>query len=236
MKPAVLFDLGNTLAAYYRPEEFRPILDVSIAGVLEELRSRGLTQVTMEAVISAAVAENREAADFRFGPMADRFARIFGIPVADDASLAQTLCERFLRPIFAVGRVYEDALPVLEELARRGHPTAIVSNAPWGSPPEMWRQELKRLGLAGAVDCVVLCGDVGWRKPAAQIFAHAADRLQCQPRECIFVGDDLRWDIEGSTAAGMRPILLDRDDRHREYVGTRVGNLYGVLSAVVGGA
>jgi putative hydrolase of the HAD superfamily len=233
VKPAVLFDLGNTLAAYYRSEQFGPILEAAIAEVFDELRSyEGITHVTLEAAIASAVTENREAVDFRFSPMVDRFARIFGVSIAPD-SFAQTLCERFLRPIFASGRLYDDTLPVLKELRRRGHPTAIVSNAPWGSPPGMWRKELERLGLAEAVDCVVLCGDVGWRKPAPQIFKHAAQRVHRQADECVFVGDDLQWDVAGSEAVGMHSILLDRDHRHRDHMGDRVGDLYGVLSAVV---
>jgi putative hydrolase of the HAD superfamily len=234
MKPAILFDLGNTLVEYYRAEQFRPVLETAIAAVLDELKSRDLTQLTLEAAICAAVQENREAADFRFSPMAERFARIFGTSFAHDSSVARALCERFLRPIFASGRLYSDTLPVLQELNSDGYQTAIVSNAPWGSPPEMWRQELARLGLADAVDCIVLCGDVGWRKPAPQIFNHAAARLRRQPNECVFVGDDLRWDIAGSAAVGMHPILMDRDDTHRDHIGDRVSDLRGVLSAVVG--
>jgi putative hydrolase of the HAD superfamily len=236
MKPAVLFDLGNTLAAYYRSEEFGPILEAAIVGVLDELRSRGLAAVPFEAAISAATAENREAADFRFSPMADRFTRIFGVDVGADPVLAQALCTRFLSPIFAMGRVYDDAFPVLQEFRRLGYPTAIVSNAPWGSPPGLWRQELKRLGLADAVDSVALCGDVGWRKPAPQIFHYAAGTLDRAASDCIFVGDDLRWDIEGSAAVGMHPVLVDRDDRERHYAGARVSDLNGMLALVVDGA
>ena len=229
-KPAVLFDLGNTLVAYYRPEQFRPILETAIGTVWDELTRRELTTVTLEAAIASAVVENREAADFRFSPMADRLARIFAVAVAEDVSLR--LCELFLRPIFAMGSLYQDTLPVLNELAGRGYPIAVVSNAPWGSPPELWRHELGRLGLLDAVHCVVLCGDVGWRKPAAQIFNHAANSVRRAATECVFVGDDLRWDIEGSAAVGMQAVLMDRDDRHGDYVGARVRDLHGLLSMV----
>jgi putative hydrolase of the HAD superfamily len=78
----------------------------------------------------------------------------------------------------------------------------------------------------------VLFGDVGWRKPARQIFDYAAARLHRQPNECVFVGDDLLWDIAGSSAVGMHPILIDRDNRHRDHIGERVVDLYGVLSVI----
>jgi putative hydrolase of the HAD superfamily len=230
MKPAVLFDLGNTLAAYYRRDEFQPILERAIAEVLRDLQSRNVATVTYGAALESAVTENREAADFRFAPMANRLARIFGLSLVDNPSLASALCERFLGPIFAVGRLYEDTVPVLEELRSDGYRTAIVSNAPWGSPPELWRQELRRLGLVAFVDCVVLCGDVGWRKPAPQIFRHAAAELGVACSQCVFVGDELQWDVEGSSAVGMRPVLIDRGNHHPGHRGERVSDLRGVLT------
>ena len=48
----------------------------------------------------------------------------------------------------------------------------------------------------------------------------------------MFVGDDLRWDIEGSASVGMRPVLIDREGRHPEYAGERVADLHGVLAAL----
>lgn len=235
MTAAVLFDLGNTLAAYYRTSEFQPILAQAIRAVRDELVRRGGCAVSFEAALGAAIAENREAPDYRFTPMADRLERIFGVSLGDP-SVAATACERFLRPVFAVGRVYDDTLPVLRRLREIGARTAIVSNAPWGSPPELWRAELKRLQLADAVDAVVLCGDVGWRKPAPEIFRHAAYKLGYRVEDCTFVGDDLRWDIEGSAAVGMRPVLVDRDGRHPQYRGERVSDLNGVLAAIEHGA
>ena len=232
MPAAVLFDLGNTLAAYYHPSEFRPILANAICAVRGELSGRSLRTVPLESAINAALDENREAPDFRFAPLIDRLERIFQVPLATDPVLATTVCKRFLEPIFAVGRVYTDTLPALAQLRGRGVRTAIVSNAPWGSPPELWRDELARLGLSAAVDAVVLCGDVGWRKPAPVIFNHAVEKLGCAPAQCMFVGDDLRWDIAGSASVGMRPVLIDRDGRHPEYAGERVADLHGVLAAL----
>ena len=232
MKPAVLFDLGNTLVAYYHSDQFQPILKAAIVGLSSELERRGLSQVSFDDAFASAIAENKEAADFRFTPIAQRFERIFQISLAEEAVLADELCEIFLRPIFSIGRVYEDSLPVLRNLRAAGYPVAIVSNAPWGSPPQLWREELQRLGLSQAVEKVVLCGDVGWRKPAMAIFEFAASALDRALGDCIFVGDDLRWDIAGSKAAGTRPVLVDRDQRNRQHSGDRIENLYELLGII----
>jgi putative hydrolase of the HAD superfamily len=222
MTTAVLFDLGNTLAAYYRRDEFGPILERAVAGARQHLLSAGREVVDFPSALARAVRENQESADLRFMPMVERLARIFQV---DAVMLDYALCERFLEPIFAVGRVYPDARSTLERLRNEGYRTAIVSNAPWGSPPTLWRQELARLGLADLVDAVVLCGDVGWRKPSQRIFEHACTRLGVRSEECTFVGDELDWDIAGSAAVGMRPVLIDRDDRHRDFAGARIRSL-----------
>jgi putative hydrolase of the HAD superfamily len=234
-KPAILFDLGNTLAGYYHADQFMPILEASVAAVLAELESLDLARVSFDTALASAVAENTEAADFRLRPMADRLARIFDVALVDDAALAATLCAKFLGPIFAVGQVYDDTFPALAALRADGHRLAIVSNAPWGSPPPLWRAELTSLGLAPCVDSVVLCGDVGWRKPAPEIFRFAAAALGREPAECVFVGDDLRWDVAGSEAVGMRPILIDRDRRHPEHAGARIESLRELPALIAGG-
>lgn len=225
VKPAVLFDLGNTLASYYQPADFRPILFDAVNAVLLELDRLGETRPKAERAHAAALAENREAPDFRFTPISGRFERIFEIPLVDKPELALRLTEVFLAPIFAVGRVYEDSVSALLRLRNDGYTLGIVSNSPWGSPSKLWRQEVRRLGLDVLVDAVVFCGDVGWRKPSPHIFLHAAKKLGRAPADCVFVGDDLRWDISGSDAVGMRSYLLDRDGRHRNYDGSRGTNL-----------
>jgi FMN phosphatase YigB (HAD superfamily) len=145
---AVLFDLGNTLVAHYHREEFRPILERSIANVVTELEARGIPAANRETLLVRAVAANRERDDFRFSPMIKRLAGIFELPPEIAAAEGTRLCAAFLEPIFATGRVYDDARATLTTLAQRGHPTGIVSNAPWGSPPELWRAELARAARA----------------------------------------------------------------------------------------
>ena len=216
MKPpvtAVLFDLGNTLAAYYHAEEFRPVLETAVSGVLEELQRRGRAGIGFQAALAAALAQNEEAPDFRVRPLAQRLVRIFGVE-AHESALITALSAKFLEPIFALGRCFDDALPVLQQLRAAGFSTGIISNSPWGSSADLWREELRRLKLLDAVDAAVFCGDVGWRKPARIIFDHAARLLGVRTDQCCFVGDDPAWDAEGAANAGMRPILLDRTGRH----------------------
>lgn len=236
---AVLFDLGNTLARYFERAEFPAILKQAILQVRGYLEEEGLLAVSAETMWRTVRQEDYEAEDHRVRPLEERLGRIFAIepagpppwdrreparpseeqPAWDRRAPArflertQAMCRLFTGPIFACGRCYKDALPVLQQLRAEGVKTALVSNTPWGSPGALWREELARLGLSGWLDVVVFCTDVGWRKPASPIFERALDLLGADPQDCFFVGDDPRWDLAGARAAGIPPILLDRRGR-----------------------
>jgi putative hydrolase of the HAD superfamily len=233
---ALLFDLGNTLVSYYRREQFRPILERAIANVLEELESRNIVVPALEIVMERALMQNREAKDYRVNPLLNRLQSICDLSPPNALSLGNLLCARFLEPIFGVSQTYDDAVPALKAVRGAGYRTAIVSNTPWGSPPELWRTELERLGLSSLVDRVILCGDVGWRKPAPQIFEHTAESLGVSCDECVFVGDELQWDVAGSAAVGMRSLLIDRSNVHSDYEGDRIVSLEGLVDYLNSGA
>ena len=201
MKDFVLFDLGNTLVSYYERSDFPGILRQSIGEVERFLG----TSAEWEQVAK----ESFTAKDFCVRPLEERLRRIFPNAAWSEETTDQA-CRGFMKPIFALARVYDDVLPTLAALRARDVKTAIVSNTPWGSPAVLWREELARLGLADALDVLVFCGDCGWRKPARQIFDHTLQRLGATPEQCVFVGDDPRWDIVGPQTVGMEAVLIDR--------------------------
>lgn len=161
------------------------------------------------AIRAAAAVEGKESPDRKVRPMEDRLGRLFGVT---DPVLRTRLCDAFLGPVFARARRFDDALPALEMLHRRGLKLAIVSNMPWGSPRLPWEAELVRQGLDrfASPDRFITCRDAGWRKPHGSVFALAAQAVGCEPGECLFVGDEPVWDYDGATAAGMRPVWIDR--------------------------
>lgn len=203
----VLFDLGNTLAEYYTRAEFPGVLKLAISEVEIYLDSHGLVIPRPDELWIRIEAENHEARNYRVKPLEARLRRIFG--VSDDSHI-EAMCRAFLKPTFALGRCYEDSVPVLQELRSMGIRTAIVSNSPCGSPARLWREEIERLGLREYVDAVVFCGDVGWRKPARPIFLHTLSKLGLAAEDCVFVGDHPRWDLAGPKAVGIEAVLIDR--------------------------
>ncbi len=231
-KTAILFDLGGTLAEYYSRSETPVVLAEALAEVQGLLSERGLV-ARMPENAPEQMHTQREADDYRVRPLVERLARVFGLDGLDPSGeLAAEMCRRFLRPIFARGRCYDDTLPVLRELRLRGIKTAIVSNTPWGSPAAPWREELARLGLSGLVDTAVFCTDVGWRKPARQIFDFALERLHAAPQESLFVGDHPVWDVAGARGAGMDAVLIDRYGEAQNAEERPIRNLYQLLDSL----
>ena len=205
---AVLFDLGNTLVAYWERAEWPEVLRSGIEAVIRFLEEEGQLRVDMASVWQR-VEGQRERPGHRVYPLERRLAAVFELTDEED-SLLSGACERFAAPLFARGRPYADVQRTLTRLRGEGIRTAIVSNSPWGSPAALWRREIERLGLRRLVDTDVFCGDVGWRKPAAPIFERVLGTLGVEAGRCLFVGDDPRWDLAGPRALGMRAVLIDR--------------------------
>jgi len=204
---AALFDLGDTLVSYYQPSEFMPILRHSLEACRLSLGHAPLGREEQIALVHQALELNQERADLAVWPLEERLRVLFSQD-KPDATDIERLSAAFLAPIFARARVNRDALPVLSALKHRGIRTAIVSNTPWGSSGRTWRSELARHGLLSAVDAIVFCTDVGWRKPHPAPFRRALDILGVAAKEAIFIGDDPVWDVEGAQGAGLRPVLL----------------------------
>jgi len=211
MKKAVLFDLGGTLVEYYTSAEFPEILSAAIREVRECLREAGSLAVSVEDIWARVEKENYEAEGLGVRPLGGRLARVFRLdePTASP-NMMMDLCRCFMKPIFERAQLCEDAVPALRDLRDKGLKTALVSNTPWGSPAELWREEVERLGLAGLFDALVFCSDVGWRKPDRRIFEFAMERLEVSAEDCLFVGDDPRWDLVGPAGVGMEAAIIDR--------------------------
>jgi HAD superfamily hydrolase (TIGR01549 family) len=120
--------------------------------------------------------------------------------------------------------LYEDVVPVLEDLRSRSLKLGLVSN---GIRDLTAFCAHHRLG----VDAIVDSRTHGYVKPHPTIFQAALDRLGVGASDAAMVGDSIDEDVEGARALGMEAILVDRDDRHPE-VENRLTDLYGLAAAL----
>ena len=101
---------------------------------------------------------------------------------------------------------YPDAVPALRALRDRDLRLVAVSNWDCSLP-----RVLENCGLDGLLDGTITSAEAGARKPDPAIFAPALELAGCAPEEALHVGDTADEDVAGARAAGIRPLLIDRD-------------------------
>ena len=135
---------------------------------------------------------------------------------ADMAAIAATLLGRTRSADLWRYPIAEN-VNAIKELAERGVPMSVVSNAAgqiewvleWSGVCQ--RGEGPLVAMRTIIDSEV----VGIAKPDPQIFEFALVEHSETPRDRIlYVGDSVSMDVNGSRAAGLVPVLIDPFDDH----------------------
>ena len=100
-----------------------------------------------------------------------------------------------------------EANDVLHTL-HRSKKLALVTN--FDHPPHV-HSVLSKLNLTPYFDSVVISAEVGVKKPDSRIFDTALEQTGIKPEEVLYVGDT-DDDTKAARAAGMVPILIQRDN------------------------
>lgn len=127
--------------------------------------------------------------------------------VDGQAVVAAGLLTRMFAAFHPVEPMYDAILRCREA----GIQTALLSNS-WGNdyPRDRWTD---------LFDTVVISGEVGMRKPAAEIFHHTTAELGLTPPECVFI-DDIESNIEAAERLGMTGLLHTSPEETRAHLAT----------------
>jgi epoxide hydrolase-like predicted phosphatase len=116
------------------------------------------------------------------------------------AARIERFCGVSVSPEGMINRMFAGfaAVPAMINVVRRAKQarlkTALLSNS-WGN--EYLREDWDVL-----FDAVVISGEVGMRKPDADIYEFTLGRLDCAPHEAVFV-DDLEANVRGAADVGL---------------------------------
>ena len=102
---------------------------------------------------------------------------------------------------------FDDVVPALRELRERGVTVVAASNWDCSLPDAM-----ARIGLGDLLDGAVSSAVAGAAKPDPAVFLAALRVAGCAPEDALFAGDSLENDVRGAEAAGMRAVLVVRDE------------------------
>ena len=100
---------------------------------------------------------------------------------------------------------YEDAIPTLAELKRRGNKLGIIANQPLGTA-----ERLEKWGMIEFFDVIAASAELGISKPDPAIFKCALKQANCTAPNAVMVGDRLDNDIAPANRIGIHTIRLLR--------------------------
>ncbi len=131
--------------------------------------------------------------------MLAELAREYGY---DPEPLASDGLELFLRLRHQV-EFYDDVFPVLRRLKGR-YRLGSISNG---------NASAARTPLRDYLDHQINAADVMARKPDPRIFEAFCEGIEAPIEQCLLVGDDPEYDIQGARQAGMPAIWINREGR-----------------------
>ena len=199
---AVLFDLGGTLIYTTEiPQVYRKILEVhGFKRSIEEIsHAQQETERNLDIQNLAVLFEEYW---IRWNM---QILRRLGIK-ENMRGLAETIAERWWD--YSKVELYPEVVETLQQLRSMGLKIGIVTN---GLKSD-YKEILRKVGLLDSFDVMVGVDTVGKMKPQKEIFLYALDKLEVSPSEAVFVGDQVRQDYEGARRAGLRPLLIDRNN------------------------
>lgn len=190
---AVGFDLDDTLCVPDRDRETLLAAAVAEADAppLAEWASREAYEAAHESNLTS---ETRTPV---FEAMLDGTA--VSADPAELASAYRRQVNESLRPLDGV----EGLIRELRERYRVG----LLTNG----PSRAQRSKLETLGLTDAFDAVLVSGELAAGKPDRRAFEALLDGLDVGPESLVYVGNDVRADVRGATAAGCRAIQVLHD-------------------------
>jgi len=204
----VLFDYGRTLVTFEYPTEelldvmrsFRPRIEAEL----------GAPAPPAETILREVLIPLEEYV----GSISEDEVDYMEIYRSTWAKIGMRLSDQLLYEILDAEQLCWDravrlepgALDLLAWLGSQGIKRGICSNAPF--PPEMMRRQLTSNGIAANVDAAVFSSEVGRRKPSPEVYRAALDAMGTPAERTLFVGDRVREDYSGPTAAGMRAVIV----------------------------
>jgi HAD superfamily hydrolase (TIGR01662 family) len=209
----ILFDYGNTLIPFGQ-REWDAVGQALVEWFAGEIR--GVDAARLPDVLQATLAilhRQRVATGEESDPrdvIGLTFEAFNSVPTEEQVTKGLSV---ILKTFCDVVSLTEGAERVLAGLAGRGYRLAVVSNYTHAKAIHV---SIARLGIRSYLQAVIVSGDIGVVKPHPAMFTEAARRIGIEVENCVFVGDNLRADIAGAAAVGMRTVYM-REHVHAAY-------------------
>jgi putative hydrolase of the HAD superfamily len=201
MRPALLFDYGNTLIAF-GPEQQK----AQLAAMEEVLSSEGiaydpgrLDSLRMEQVMRP---YRSDGVENKWDEVCREVVELFAEdPDGRVAALVSSARQRAFRESV---RLIPETGGLLRRLKSR-YRLGLLSNYPC---VDSIRDSLRHLGILDLFDTVVVSGEVGFAKPHPRPFETLLRRMDLSAGEAVYIGDNWLADIQGAGRLGLRTVWV----------------------------
>jgi FMN phosphatase YigB (HAD superfamily) len=209
--PVVLLDMNGTVM--FGGDRFGPEQD--FAATYRALGGRRLAAGMVQETIAACYATM--GAIYEDPARCDSFPTVSdtlrALPAGRDLPEAELeLLERAIAQ-HELGRIPDAYARAITRLAA-AHRLGLVANILSRKRP--WLEEFERAGVLHHFATTVFSSDTSSIKPSRKLFDQAVTALAAPRSEVVFVGDSLRCDIGGATAAGLAAVWIDRAGHGRQ--------------------
>lgn len=199
---AVLFDLGDTL-----------VKTADLVEVYQRiLRAHGIYHTREE--ITKAHEEAGRLLGFEFmKTMSDEYwvkrnnILLEKLGTFGREDLARVIAEHWWD--YASVALHSDVKETLAQLRQRGLKIGIITN---GLQSDFSKIMAKARLDPALFDVIVTVSTINRMKPEQEIFQYALNVLNVAANETLFVGDTIEYDYEGAKKAGLKALLIDRQD------------------------
>ncbi|MBW4655268.1 MAG: HAD family hydrolase [Kaiparowitsia implicata GSE-PSE-MK54-09C] len=198
----VLLDMNNTFmfgADKFSSDQDYSLVYHQLGGIMEQSRVNRLIQAAYSYLdIRYPDPKYRET----FPSLREAF-----LSVGDDDSLSEgdleLLIETFSR--HELGIVPPEYAASIERLSQKFRLGLVIDI--W-APKARWIETLNQCGVLPLCEATSFSSDCGMVKPSPRPFLEVLEEMQVNPQDAVVIGDSVRRDLGGATAAGISCILV----------------------------
>lgn len=204
MLKAVIFDLDNTFYSYSECHEvatkkvydyFARFYNISYEEYLRKLEQA--KENSKQNLKNTAASHNRL---FYFQNLLEEIEM-------NPIGKADKMYEIYWNSFFNQMKLRDGCFELLNYLKRKKVKMAICTDL----TAYLQYKKIQKLEIASYMDYIVTSEEVGVEKPNQKMFESVIQKMNLAKEECLYIGDDLKKDIEGAQNASIESIQIKDD-------------------------
>lgn len=208
---AVLFDLGETLLTYGRPDRNKVSAEAALrayeylkelhqpVGLFQSYRRLNIWGIRWN-LFKSWVTGN----DFNSLELLKSFGRRYGFTLSESQWIE--LNWRWYEILTEYGKLVPGSIDALKQISQMGLKVGLLSNT--FVHKSSLERHMAAVGLLEHLPVRMYSYEFPWRKPDVRIFHAAAKQMDIAPEQIAYVGDRIDNDVNGAAKAGLLPILI----------------------------